>query len=197
MAVTPVELESLTTKSRFVTLAQKNNAGTYVVAGADAPLIMVDVNHQRNHDGRAFYAYKLYPDSAPLDALASIDIAMAAPAGVFPHVTIYGLCLGDAELYIYEGSTTSGGTAFTPINRNRNYAVSNPSQIAMVIAPTVSNVGTELDAQIIAGGAGKKSGGGTAGSLEYVLKPLTTYLFRLTNVNGTAHAAYLTLEWYE
>lgn len=197
MAATPVELESLTTKSRFVTLAQKNNAGTYVVAGADAPLITVDVNHQRNHDGRAFYAYKLYPDSAPLSALASIDIAMAAPAGVFPHVTIDGLCLGDAELYIYEGSTTSGGTPFTPVNRNRNYALSNPSQVAMVIAPTVSNVGTELDAQIIAGGAGKKSGGGTAGSLEYVLKPLTTYLFRLTNVNGTAHAAYLTLEWYE
>ncbi len=42
MATTPVELESLTTKSRFVTLAQKNNAGTYVVAGSDAPLIMVD-----------------------------------------------------------------------------------------------------------------------------------------------------------
>lgn len=197
MAATPVELESLTTKSRFVTLAQKNNSGTYVVAGADAPLITVDVNHQRNHDGRAFYAYKLFPDSAPLNALSSIDIAMAAPAGVFPHVTVDGLCLGDAELYIYEGSITSGGTPFTPVNRNRNYALSNPSQVAMVIAPTVSNVGTELDAQIIAGGAGKKAGGGTAGSLEYVLKPLTTYLFRLTNVNGTAHAAYLTLEWYE
>lgn len=197
MAVTPVELESLTTKSRFVTLAQKNNAGTYVVAGSDAPLIVVDVNHQRNHDGRAFFAYKVYPDSAKLAANASIDIAMAAPAGVFCHVTVDGLCLGDAELYVYEGSTTSGGTAFTPVNRNRNYALSNPSQVAMVIAPTVSNVGTELDAQIIAGGVGKKSGGGTAGSLEYVLKPLTTYLFRLTNVNGTDHAAYLALEWYE
>lgn len=197
MAVTPVELESLTTKSRFVTLVQKNNSGTYVVAGADAPLIMVDVNHQRNHDGRAFFAYKLYPDSAPLSANANIDIAMAAPAGVFPHITIDALCLGDAELYVYEGSTTSGGTPFTPINRNRNYTLTNESQVAMVIAPTVSAVGTELDAQIIAGGAGKKSGGGTAGSLEYVLKPLTTYLFRLTNVNGTAHAAHLALEWYE
>lgn len=197
MAVTPVELESLTTKSRFVTLAQKNNAGTYVVAGADAPLIMVDVNHQRNHDGRAFFAYKVYPDNAKLAANASIDIAMAAPAGVFPHITIDGLCLGDAELYVYEGSTTSGGTSFTPVNRNRNYTITNPSQVAMVINPTVSNVGTELDAQIIPGGVGKKSAGGTAGSLEYVLKPLTTYLFRLTNVNGTEHAAYLTLEWYE
>lgn len=197
MAATPVELESLTNKSRFVTLAQKNNAGTYVVAGADAPVITVDVNHQRNHDGRAFFAYKMYPDSAPLAAGASIDIAIASPAGVFPHVTVDGLCLGDAELYVYEESTTSGGTSFTPINRNRNQALNNPSQVAMVINPTVSAVGTELDAQIIAGGAGKKSTGGAAGSLEYVLKPLTTYLFRLTNVNGTAHAAYMTLEWYE
>ncbi len=30
-----------------------------------------------------------------------------------------------------------------------------------------------------------------------VLKPLTNYHFRLTNVNGTSHAASLTLEWYE
>ena len=158
---------------------------------------MVDVNHQRNHDGRAFFAYKIAPDSAPLAANASIDIVLASPSGVFPHITIDGLCLGDAELYVYEGSTTTGGTSFTPINRNRNYAESNPSQVAMVINPTVTSVGNELDAQIIPGGSGKKSSGGTAGSLEYVLKPLTNYLFRLTNVNGTSHAAYLTLEWYE
>jgi hypothetical protein len=192
-----VQRESENTKSRLVTLTHKNNAGDQVIAGADAPVIVVDVNHQRNHDGRAFYAYKIYPDSAPLAALASIDIVLASPSGVFPHITIDGLCLGDAELYVYEGTTTTGGTAFTPINRNRNYAVSNPSQVAMVINPTVTSVGTELDAQIIPGGAGKKSGGGTAASLEYVLKPLTNYLFRLTNVNGTSHAAFLTLEWYE
>jgi hypothetical protein len=76
MAVTPVNLESESNKSRFVTLAQKNNAGTYAVAGADAPLIMVDVNHQRNHDGRAFFAYKLYPDTAPLAAGATSTTPM-------------------------------------------------------------------------------------------------------------------------
>jgi len=67
----------------------------------------------------------------------------------------------------------------------------------MVINPTVTSVGVEIDAQLIPGGAGKKSGGGSAGSLEYVLKPLTNYLFRLTNVNLTSHAASLQLEWYE
>ena len=192
-----VQRESENTKSRLVTLTHKNNAGDQVIAGADAPVIVVDVNHQRNHDGRAYYAYKIAPDTAPLAAGASINIVLASPSGVYPHVTVHGMCLGDAELYIYESTVTTGGTAFTPINRNRNYSVSNPSQVAMVINPTVTSVGTELDAQIIPGGSGKKSTGASAGSLEYVLKPLTNYLFRLTNVNGTAHAAYLTLEWYE
>jgi len=197
MAVITVTRESDTTDAQYVVLTQKNNAGAQVVAGADAPAIMVDVNHQRNHDGRAFFAYKIAPDSAPLAANASIDIVLASPSGVFPHVTVDGMCLGDAELYIYEGASTTGGTAFTPINRNRNYAVSNVSQVAMVINPTVTSVGTEIDAQIIPGGVGKKSSGDAAGSLEYVLKPLTNYLFRLTNVNGVAHAASLQIEWYE
>lgn len=195
MAVITVDIESLNTKSRLVSLAQKNNAGNFVVGGADSPIIMVDVNHQRNHDGRAFFAYKMNPESSPLGADASIDIVLASASGVMPHMTIDALCLGDAEFYIYEGTSATGGTAFTPINRNRNYTTS--SQVAMIINPTVSSLGTQLDAQILPGGSGKKSGGGTAGSLEYVLKPLTNYLFRLTNVNGTAHAAHLSLEWYE
>ena len=195
MAVTEVNLESLTTKSRFVTQVQKNNAGNYVVAGADAPSIIVDVNHQRNHDGRAWYAYSMYPVSAPLADGSSIDIVMASAAGIFPHMTVDALCLGDAEFYIYENPVATGGTAFTPINRNRNYTTS--SQVAMIINPTVSVLGTQIDAQILPGGSGKKAAGGTSGSLEYVLKPLTNYLFRLTNVNGTAHAAHLALEWYE
>lgn len=197
MAVITVTRESDTTNARHVVLTQKNNAGAQVVACSDAPTIMVDVNHQRNHDGRGYFAYKLAPDSAKLASAASIDIVLASPSGVFPHLTVYGMCLGDAELYIYEGASTTGGTAFTPINRNRNYAVSNPSQVAMVINPTVTSVGTGIDTQIIPGGVGKKSSGGAAGSLEYILKPLTNYLFRLTNVDTAAHAASLQLEWYE
>ena len=195
MALTYADLESGDVKSRFVTVAQKNNAGNYVVAGADAPAIMVDVNHQRNHDGRAWFAYKIAPDSAKLADGASIDIVLAAASGVIPHMTVNALCLGDAEFYIYEGTSATGGTSFTPINRNRNYTTS--SQVAMIVNPTVTTLGTQIDAQILPGGSGKKSGGGAAGSLEYVLKPLTNYLFRLTNVNGTAHAASLQLEWYE
>jgi len=189
--------ESLTTKARHVSLVQKANNGTSVMSGADAPLIVVDVNHQRNHDGRAYFAYKIYPTSAKLAAGAHIDIVIASPSGVTPHVTVDAFCQGDAEFYIYEGSSTTGGTSYTPINRNRNYTVSNPSQSAMVINPTVTSLGTEIDGQIVPGGVGKKAAGGSSAALEYVLKPLTNYLFRLTNVNGTSHAAFLSLEWYE
>lgn len=195
MAATEVAIESLTTKSRFVTLVQKNDEGNHVIAGADAPLITIDINHQRNHDGRAWFAYKMYPKSAPLADGASVDIVLASAGGVFPHVTVEALCLGDAEFYIYENAVATGGTALTPINRNRNDTSS--SQVAMIVNPTVSSLGTQIDAQIIPGGTGKKSTGGSSHSLEYVLKPLTNYLFRLTNVNGTDHAAHLALEWYE
>lgn len=197
MAVSYAEIESDSTKARYVTPIQKTESGRFAIIGADSPMVTVDVNHQRNHDGRAFFAYKLYPTSAKLAAGASIDIVIASPSGVLPHMTVEAFCQGDAEFYLYEGTATTGGTAFTPINRNRNYAVSNPSQSAMVINPTVTSLGTEIDGQIVPGGVGKKSGGGDSATLEYVLKPLTNYHFRLTNVNGTSHAAFLSLEWYE
>ena len=192
---TSIELESLTTKARHVSLVQKLNDGSTALAGADAPLITVDVNHQRNHDGRAWMAWKIYPASAKLASGSSCDIVFASAAGVRPHVTVDALLMGDAELYIYEDPTTTGGTAFTPVNRNRNYATS--SDVAMVINPTVSSTGTLIDAQYLAGGVGKKAGGGAAQSLEYVIKPLTNYLVRMTNVNGTSHPGHLRLEWYE
>jgi hypothetical protein len=90
----------------------------------------------------------------------------------------------------------SGGTSLTAVNTNRNYATT-LSQSAILANPTVTSTGTELLRQILIGGSGKKAGGGELGSPRLLLKPLTTYLFRLTNVNGTAHAAEILLEWYE
>jgi hypothetical protein len=192
---TSIEPESLSTKARHVSLVQKLEGGTSALSGADAPLITVDVNHQRSHDGRAWIAWRLYPDAAKLAAGASCNIVLAAGPDTIVHLTIDALLMGDAELYIYEGATSTGGTPFTPINRNRNYTTS--SNVAMVINPTVTATGTMLDAQFLPGGTGKKAGGGGLSSLEFIFKPLTNYLIRMTNVNGTAHAGHLSLEWYE
>jgi hypothetical protein len=195
MAITPVQLESITNKSRFVTLAQKNNAGDYVVAGSDSPLIVADINHVRLHEGRAFYAYKLNPYASQLAAGSSIDLAVAWATGKTPHLVFNCNCGGDAEFYIYENSVVTGGTSFTAINRYR--PSDNVSQSAVLINPTVTSLGTQLHAEMITGGSGKKATGGDAFSFQHVLSPLTTYLFRLTNVNSTAHMAFLQIEWYE
>jgi len=187
--------ESDTTKSRHVNPAYVDKDGNSYIASSDKPFPIVDINHLRLHEGKAFKAYKIYPEATKLAAGASCNIAIAWASNVYAHLLVDASCGGDAELYIYEGATVTGGTSFTAVKRNRTSATT--SQSAILINPTVTVTGTEIDAEIVAGGAGKKAGGGGAGALEMVLNPLTTYLFRLTNVNGTDHMAELLLEWYE
>lgn len=190
-----VERESITTKSRFVSPTYTDKDGLQQTVGSDRPAPVLDVNHLRLHEGRAFYAYQLNPDANMLGAGASIDIAVAWASGKTPHLIYEANCGGDAELYMYENAVVTGGTSFTALNRNR--VINTASSSAILINPTVTSVGTQLDGQFLAGGVGKKAGGGDAYASEQVLAPLTTYLFRLTNVNGTAHMAHFYLEWYE
>lgn len=190
-----VERESLTTKSQHFSPSYVDKDGKQLLVSSDRPSPIVDVNHLRLHEGRAYYAYKLYPYASMLAAGASINIAMAFASGVNAHIVYDAVCGGDAEIYLYENSVVSGGTSFTAVRRNR--VITTASQSAILINPTVTSLGTELDAQFIAGGVGKKAGGGSNFATEQVFSPLTTYLFRMTNVNGTAHMAYIHIEWYE
>jgi len=194
MAVS-IERESQTTKARHVNPAYVDKDGASYITSSDRPFPIVDINHLRLHEGRAFKAYRIYPNATKLADGASCNIAIAWASGVYAHILADASCAGNAELYIYEGATVSGGTSFTAVKRNRTSATT--SQSAILINPTVTVTGTEIDAELVAGGSGKKSGGGGAGSLEIILNPLTTYLFRLTNVSGTAQMAELFLEWYE
>lgn len=190
-----VQRESLDTKSRHVSPSYVDRNGIQYLTSSDKPFPVADVNHLRLHEGYAFYVYNLYPYTAMLPADTSTYIAIAWASGVSPHLQLQAACSGDAELRMYEGAVVTGGTSFTALNRNR--VVTTVSQSAVLINPTVTTTGIEMDAQIIPGGSGKKAGGGSQDSFQYVLKPLTTYLFKLTNTNGTSHEAELLLSWYE
>jgi hypothetical protein len=190
-----VERESLTTASRHVTPSFGRRDGTHVLVDSSEPFPTIDINHYRLHEGRAYYAYKMHPDAAKLNASASINIAIAFPANVYAHAVMTYECGGEAEFYIYEAATTSGGTAMTLHRRNRYLNVA--SQGAAVLAPTVSNVGTEIYAEFISSGQGGAGAGGAGFTYEFVFNPLTTYLLRLTNVNGQAQMAELRVDWYE
>lgn len=188
-----VKRESLDTKSRHVSPSYVDKDGAQYLTSSDRPFPIIDVNHLRLHEGRAYYVYKMYTYAAGLAAGSSIDIALAWPAGSLPHAVFNYGGSGEAEFYVYEAPTTSGGAAMTIHRRNRNLITT--SVAAAVLAPTVTATGTELFAEFVP--ANKQGGGGQSYTFEYVLKPLTTYLFRLTNVNAQPHAAELRIEWYE
>ena len=187
-----VERESITTKSRFVSPTYTDKDGVQQVGGSDRPLPTVDVNHLRLHEGRAYYVYRV---EASLAVNSNLDIAVAWPSGTLPHAVFNYQCGGDSRFYVYEAPTTSGGTALTIHRRNR--ALATTSTGAAVYAPTVTALGDEIFGEIITSGQGGTGAGGGGYTYEYVLKPLTTYLFRLTNINAQAHIAELLIEWYE
>jgi hypothetical protein len=190
--------ESDTTKSRHVNPAYVDKDGASYIASSDRPFPIVDVNHLRLHEGRAYYVYKTHKDSARLGVGASIDVALAFPAGVEAHAFVDYQCGGETEVYVYESPTTSGGTSMSLHRRNR--VINTASQGVAVLNPTVTAIGTEFYSELItsAEGQGNRSGAGGRGtSFEFILKPLTTYLFRLTNVNGNSQMAELRIDWYE
>jgi len=193
-----VKRESLDTKAIHVTPSYVDKDGVHYLSGSDRPLPIVDVNHLRLHEGRAYYAYHTHKDASRLAVGSSINIALAFPAGVEAHASIDYQSGGETEVYVYESPTTSGGTSMTLHRRNR--VINTVSQGVAVLNPTVSAVGTEFYSELItsAEGQGNRSGSGGKGlSFEFILKPLTTYLFRLTNVNSSSQMAELRIDWYE
>jgi hypothetical protein len=190
-----VQRESLDTKSQHVSVSFADKDNVQYLAGSAKPFPTEDVRLLRLEEGKAFALGVVRSFANPLPDGESIDIAIAFAAGVTPNIAISGLCAGDAMGFLYEGSVVTGGTAITAINKNRNSLVT--SQSAALSNPTVTTLGTPILSQILIGGVGKKAGGGQIGTSDLILKPLTTYLFRLTNVNSTDHAAEIVLEWYE
>ena len=188
-----VQRESDTTKARFVVPTYIDKDGNSFLTSSDKPFPTIDVNHLRLHEGRAYYAYKLYPYASGLTAGSSINIAIAWPAGYAPHLVFTYSSSGESEFYAYEAPTTSGGTTLT-INR-RNRVNTTASVAAAVLDPTITATGTEIYAEFVP--ASNKGGGAESYSHEFVLKPLTTYLFRFTNVNSQTHPAIVRIDWYE
>jgi len=191
-----VKLESLDTKSRFVTKAYLDENNNPQLVGSELPLPVADIVALRTFEGRTFGIGAVKNFENKLAAGASLDLAIAWATGVSPRITLTGLVGGNAIAYLYEGATVSGGTTVAAVNLKRTST--RTSESAALLQPTVSSTGTLVLEQLLLGGIGKKAGGGGDVSGRLYLKPLTTYLFRVTNKDsGTPHVAEILLEWYE
>jgi hypothetical protein len=190
-----VKRESTGTNTRHVSPSYLDGSDEQVLVSADYALPTVSPLGANLMEGNSFTLGYAYPFSAGLADSANFDIAIAFGAGVEPKLSIEGLCVGNAIGYLYEGATATGGTALTSVNLNRTST--STSNSAAILNPSVSSTGTLLGTYILIGGVKKKATGGDISSASFILKPLTTYLLRMTNVSGQAQAAEMILTWYE
>ena len=187
--------ESHGIKARHVSPTYQDGNGDQVIVGTNYPMPIEDHFSANLHLGNAYSFGAVNDFSNLLGAGNSLDIAIAFGSGTEANVSIEGLCGGDAEGFLYESATVTGGTAGTAVNLNR--VSTNTSNSAILVNPTVTSVGTLLGKYIIIGGTGKKAAGGDMAGSQLIMKPLTTYLLRLTNVNGTDHVAEIVITWFE
>ena len=140
-------------------------------------------------------AYSAGAVSTSLANGANLDLAIAFGSGIEARLGVDGICGGNGMGYFYEGATVSGGTPLGSINLDRNST--NTSNSAILLSPTVTSTGTTIGQYILLGGVKKKAAGGDVSAASIILKPLTTYLLRLTNNSGSAQPAEIILTWYE
>jgi len=99
--------------------------------------------------------------------------------------------------FLEDPTLTDGTTPITLINRNRTS--SNTPEIAAYSNPTGVSGGTKIDEFYVGGTVGQKIVGGDviAGVNEFVLKPNTDYIYKITNEGTSDGAVMIRMFFYE
>jgi len=155
-------------------------------------LNIIDSIHEMVHLGKHFVhsAEDTVANGANLDHLL-------VTGGAAAHLRISEIDITSApfKIYLFEGTTVSAnGTQQAAVNNNR--LSTNTSNTQIYSGPTVTAPGTQLRYKLIPG-TRQTGGDGTTYFNEWVLKPNTNYLVRITNASGTSATVGSTLEWYE
>lgn len=167
--------------------------------------VNINVEHHKIHEGLSF---ERHIDSADAD-VASLNVAFKTKAGTKLAHILFGFSASSAVLFeIIEGAswTQGSGTALDIFNLDRD---AGNSEIILEdknqAAFTASNQVIQ-DVTGIAGGvifekqycySEKKQAGDTrAGSHEWLFKPDTTYIVRITQTGGNCKQS-IDLHWYE
>ena len=156
-------------------------------------LVVIHTEHHEVHEGEMFHGG--WSASVANNASADTLITVGAKG---THI-VFGVAAGGAcQVYLYEAPTASGGSAQTMYNMNRNSALVTPAAIAS--APTVSATGsvTLVNGWYLPGGNSEQTrgGGGVRAETEWMLKPGTVYLLRVTNVSGASVTVSSAIECY-
>jgi len=180
-------------KTGFVT----GEKGVRVFIGPGDPVsdlpVFVDFDHHQNHEGEA-YQYQYY--NASLNGTVNFRLTVPAYAVPIrcPHFSMELISDGSASLFLFEAPTISAGTDVTTIRNRNRIGTPNVPGLTIKTAPTVGADGTQL-AQYITIVSAKASINSDGSKPEWILKPSTEYLVRLTT--GSSSIVMLRMNWYE
>ena len=164
-------------------------------------LVTLSEEHWMSHKG---FMYAITGKETGLLNAGVEEFIISVPANSYPHIQrlTLGFGRGDVDVETYEGTITSAdGTEMTNVqNTNRNSP--NTPDITLYSGPTITDDGTLIHsawAPPTATGTGQSANGAT-GSVtgeEWVLKPNTKYLVRITNNSGATIDWTYAFLWYE
>jgi len=161
-------------------------------------ICIIDYAHHEVHEGDAFH---IDVSSANLGSVTGdhLQITLTTPAVADPqkrvHMVADAYGSGEILFSIQEAPIggNSGTTAIAAMNKNRGS--SNTTSCTAVYEATTLGTGGTLIADHYVGAGRDKVGGASRARTEWVLKPATTYTFRV--YAAAAITAYLALDWYE
>lgn len=157
-------------------------------------LIAIDYVHHEVHEGITFHAERL---ETAVNNNVSLDVLLVTGAKEC-HAVFGPSAGGSCYVFLYEGTTTSNnGTALSLYNMRRSKS-NVPASLAYY-APTVVALGPALVSRYLPGGTSNQTrvGGGVRTGTEWIQRANTRYLFRITNVSGSAIAIGSAVEFYE
>jgi len=157
--------------------------------------IVLSSDHSYIHKGLGF---SLVGNSGSVAAAGTFVISFVTPSGKYVHLrpTSIGSTKSLGLFTIAEGSTMTGGTDATPLNRNRNSL--NASLVTAKTGATISAEGSVKLVELFIGYPNTGSGGQNGENDEIVLKPGTAYSLKFSNIGETESTVfYFSMFWYE
>lgn len=160
----------------------------------------IDEPHRMAHDGFMYHASGKV--TGMIDANVD-EFLLTTQAFNFPHLQRlnFDFGAGDIDIQSYEGATASAdGTVIGSNNTNRNSA--NTADLVMTSGPTLTGDGTLIHttwAHPVGTGIGQSAQGisDVTNGEEWILKPSTKYLIRITNNSGATISYRYEVLFYE
>ena len=156
----------------------------------------ITTEHGYIHQGIAYIMREIL--TVTTTASSYIDFTTPADKTIHFRPSSFASNGDNITIEIFEDASVTGGTTYAAKNRNRNS--NNTSQVSITINPTVNTEGNIIDKFYVGGGSGisdTTSGAITGNVDEWVLKPDTTYLIKITNNGASDSNVFVNLFWYE